>query len=120
MRHITEVARRKVSGPPEWEVYAWEHIGDTHDLLVTGGVPRLLKSGPRKGKKTWDGKGEKAVVTRAEMDEEQRRYECDTGNCGECLGSGEVFAGWSSTDGVKMKACRQCGGSGKAKEPTDG
>lgn len=122
MSHLNEVARIKVGAPAEWEVFAWEVIGDTRDLVVIGGVPRLLKRGPRKGQKTWDGPRQSAVVTRAELDAEHARYESATGNCGDCLGGGEVFAGWSAKDGTKMKPCHRCAGSGKrpedAQEPT--
>ena len=112
INHLTEVARRKVGAPSEWEVFAWEMIGDTNDFVVTGGIPRLLTRGPRKGQKTWDGPSQKAVVTQSELHAEHARYELATGKCGDCFGSGEVFAGWSVSEGTRMKSCRRCGGSG--------
>ena len=116
--HLDAVARRKVSGPDGWEVCAWERIGDTGDLIVQGGVPRLLKSGPRKGEKTWrDGPVQKAVVTRAELDAEHARYEAETGKCGDCYGRGEVLKSWSAAEGLKHRECKRCAGSGNA--PTE-
>jgi hypothetical protein len=114
MSHLDTIGRRKVSGPEDWEVCAWERIGDGNDLVVEGGVPRLLKVGPRKGKKTWrDVPLQKAVVTRDELEAEGARYEAETGNCGDCYGKGDVFAGWSSAAGTEYRTCGRCNGSGK-------
>lgn len=114
MSHMDEVARRKVSGPEGWAVCAWERIGDGNDLVVTGGVPRVLKAGPRKGKPTWrDVPTQNAVVTEAEIEAEKARYEADTGKCGDCYGKGEVFASWDHIEGVKHRKCGRCGGSGE-------
>ena len=119
MSHLDEVARRKAKGPEGWAVCAWERIGDGNDLIVTGGVPRLLKAGPRKGKPTWrDVPVQKVVVTGEEIAAERARYETATDNCADCMGIGKVFASWSAAEGVKHKDCRRCGGDGKAKEGT--
>lgn len=110
MSHLDEVARRKVNGPEGWVVCAWERIGDGNDLVVTGGVPRMLKAGPRKGKPTWrDVPTQKAVVTKAEIEAEKVRYEADTGKCGDCMGKGEVFASCSVAEGTKYRPCKRCG-----------
>ena len=114
MSHLNEVARRKVNGAEGWAVCAWERIGDGNDLVVTGGVPRLLKTGPRKGKPTWrDVPTQKAVVTGAEIEAEKARYEADTGKCSDCMGSGQVFASWSQAEGKKCCTCGRCGGTGE-------
>ena len=113
MTHMDEVAKRKVSGEDGWEVCGWERIGEGNDFVVEGGVPRMLKAGPRKGKKTWrDVPMQKAVVTGDELRAEHSRYEEETGKCGDCYGKGEVFSSWSVTEGTKMKPCRRCGGIG--------
>lgn len=113
MKHLDEVARRKVSGPEGWAVCAWERIGTGNDFVVTGGVPRLLKAGPRKGKPTWrDVPTQKAVVTGAEIEAEKARYEAHTGKCSDCTGKGEVFSSWSAADGIKYRKCQRCDGSG--------
>lgn len=115
MDHLGAVARRKVGGAPEWEYFRWERIGEGRDFIVEGGIPRLLKTGPRKGSKTWrDSKTQKAVVTEAEIVAEHARYEADTGNCGDCGGEGEVFKSWHKDHGATMQPCKRCAGTGKA------
>lgn len=113
--HMNAVARRKVNGPEGWEYFKWERVGEGADFIVEGAVPRLLKSGPRKGQKTWKGcPSQKTVVTGAEIDDEHARYEAATGNCGTCGGTGEVFASWRHDEGVTMKPGKRCDGEGKA------
>lgn len=111
VHHMDAVAIRK-SGIEGWEPFKWERVGD--DAMVTGGIPHILKTGPRKGKKTWRGKGTSVVVTRAEQEAQATRYVEETGNCHECYGKGEVFASWHHIDGTKYKPCRDCGASGRA------
>jgi hypothetical protein len=114
MNHMEPVARRKAGGNEAWEVCAWERVGKD-GVIVEGGIPRVLKSGPRKGKKTWrDMPTQKVVVTVAEIDAEHARYEADTGTCGDCFGKGRVFARWSQANGVEMKECGRCKGTGIA------
>jgi len=113
MNHMEAVARRKVGGADDWQYCRWERIGEGRDMIVEGGIPRTLKSGPRKGERTWRGQPtQKAVVTGDEIDAEHARYEADTGNCGDCFGSGQVFARWSKANGIEKKTCQRCGGTG--------
>lgn len=113
MNHMETVARRKVGGSEDWEYCRWERIGEGRDMIVEGGIPRLLKSGPRKGQKTWkDQPTQKAVVTGDEMDAEHARYETDTGHCGDCFGRGQVLSRWSKANGLETKTCPRCGGIG--------
>lgn len=111
LTHIDAVAIRK-SGIEGWEPFRYEFIAPDSNL-VTGGIPRILKSGPRKGRKTWDGKGTRVVVTRAEIEAEKQRYAAETGNCPECYGEGEIFASWHHERGTTYKPCPHCGGTGK-------
>lgn len=111
IHHMDAVAIRK-AGIEGWEPFKWERAGE--DFIITGGIPRLLKSGPRKGRKTWDGKGTSVVVTRAEVEAQAAAYAAETGNCPECYGSGEVFKSWHHIDGTKYKTCSKCKGSCKA------
>lgn len=114
MNHMEAVARRKVGGAAEWEYCRWERIGEGRDMIVEGGIPRLLKSGPLKGQKTWQGQPtQKAVVTGAEIDAEHARYEAETGKCGDCGGKWQVFARWSKANGTETKTCPRCGGTGE-------
>lgn len=111
--HMETVAIRK-AGVPGWEPYLYERIG-TDGVLMTGSVPRLLKSGPRKGKKTWYLKGgTKVIVTHAEIDVEEAAYVARTGNCGKCYGKGDTVVGWSAVDGEKLATCKHCSGTGRA------
>lgn len=111
IHHMDVVATSK-AGIEGWEPFKWEWVGG--DMLITGGIPRLLKSGPRKGRKKWDGKGTSVVVTRAEVEVQAARYVAETGNCPECYGSGEVFHSWNHITGTKHRPCGKCKGSGKA------
>ena len=110
---IEVVARKKLNPAPEWEYFAWERIGETDDLIVTGGVPRLMTRGPRKGKKTWDGARDKVVVTRAEIDAAHLAYESETGKCFKCT-DGQAWCGWSAADGHRYKDCSRCNATGVA------
>ncbi len=113
---MERVARRKLGAVPEgFEFFSWRVIGETDASEFRGGVPRILKSGPRKGEKTWKGSVvHTAIVTEAEGRAEQIRWVAETGSCGECLGSGERFKSWSVTEGTKHAPCRDCDGTGKA------
>ncbi len=114
MNHMETVARRKAGGSDAWEFCAWESVGEG-GMIVEGGIPRLLKAGPRKGKKTWrDMPTQKVVVTAAEIDVEHARYEAETGKCGDCFGNGQKFARWSQANGVELKECGPCKGTGVA------
>lgn len=118
MNHMNTIAKRKVSGPEGWEICIWERIGSGDDFVVEGGVPRLLKSGPRKGRNTWrDVPLQKTVVTGDELKAEHAWYEADTGNCGDCFGAGEVFAGWHHVHGTTLRKCKRCDGKGLMRAP---
>lgn len=110
--HIDTVAIRK-SGVEGWEPFRYEFI-EPDSTLVTGGIPRILTRGPRKGKKTWDGKGTRTVVTRAEIEAEKQLYASVTGHCPECYGEGQISVGWSAAEGTKYKPCSHCDATGKA------
>jgi hypothetical protein len=110
--HIDTVAIRKAA-IEGWEPYRYQAIG-SDGSLITGGIPRILTRGPRKGKKTWDGKGTQVVVTKAEIDAEKVRYTVETGNCPECYGTGEIFASWHHERGTTYKPCPHCNATGSA------
>ncbi len=110
--HVESVAKKKI-GVEGWEPYAWEKIG-TDGLLVTGGIPRILQSGPRKGERTWDRKGDQVVVVQSEVDREFEIYEESTGRCGHCMGGGKTICRISVTDGTEYEPCGWCKGAGTA------
>ena len=108
--HMNRVAIRK-AGAAGWEPYSWQWI--IGGVLVIGGVPRLLKRGPRKGQKTWDRNGAMVAVTTEEIAAEFCRYEIDSGRCGNCMGDGSVVSR-AGIDGTTYKQCPRCAGTGKA------
>lgn len=110
--HVESVAKKKI-GVEGWEPYAWEKIG-TDGMLVTGGVPKILQSGPRKGEKTWDRKGDQVVVVQSEVDCEFDIYEKGTGRCGRCMGEGKTICKISVANGTEYKPCDRCKGVGTA------
>ena len=111
---IDRIARKKLNALESWTHFKWQCIGKTDDLLVTGGITRILKSGPRKGKQTWDGVGEIVCITATELEADYLAYEAETGNCHKCGGSGQEWRGWSAIDGNKYESCHYCLGTGKA------
>ena len=112
MHHVDRIAWRKAGRIAGWEPCKWERIGP--DSLVEGGVPRLLKAGEHKGRKTWrDCKLTRVIVLGSEIDAEEAAYAVHTGNCPTCLGKGDVFASWSKAEGTRRDQCNACRGSGK-------
>ncbi len=104
--HVVAVGRRKLNVPDTFEFYLFECINtdDMNDrsMKLKGGTPSLLKSGKRKGAKTWRNcTDEKTVfVYSPEIDAEELRYENDTGICHECMG--------------KDRPCARCKGTRKS------
>lgn len=109
-----EVATRKAK-TAGWKWCSVRIVGEDRDVfLVVGGVPRVLKSGPRKGQETWDSKSTTEIaVTRAEAEAEAAAYEATTGKCRRCAGSKVHMTASSTTRGVTYSKCWQCGGTGK-------
>ena len=112
---IFEVATRKAS-VKGWQWFASRVVGDAPDaaFIVTGGVPRLLKTGPRKGYPIWDRKAAtEVVVTRAEVDAAEAAYEAKTGRCRRCAGSKVHMTKASVEHGVTYSTCWRCKGTGQ-------
>lgn len=112
-------ARKKIGEAPEWEVFRWERVdrknSDKSDFIVGGGVPRLLKSGKRKGKKTWrDCEETRVLVSAEDIEQAETDYVKETGNCLNCQGTGEAWAGWSAADGNRFVPCKRCDATGAA------
>jgi hypothetical protein len=115
MPHHTAVGMRKAGSPDGFQFFCWERIG-TDALKLTGCVvTRSYAKGPRKGRPCYNGKRVSVVVTDAEAEAERTRYELETGQCGECMGSGQVFRSWSVDEGTKTRPCDVCGASGRVK-----
>lgn len=117
MIFVEEVAKRKLNAPADWRMFAWELVGKTNDVIITGGVPvGEYKKGPRKGNPKWEMPGEKVVVTRAEEVAEKQAWEASTGHCAECQGTKQQWAGWSNQSGTRYKPCTRCKATGNAPE----
>lgn len=112
---FTEVAARKKLGVPDsWEMCGWELIGNTLDCLVKGGIPRPLKSGKNKGRRTWrDSEISKVCVTDAEEYQAKLDYEHRTGACWQCQGRSKMYIGWNCDTGNKYAPCTRCGSTGR-------
>lgn len=116
------VARKKLGRGDDWKWCAFESIGSTDmilkgvaDMIITGGVPGKYVSGPRKGQDKWSGvPKDRVIVTQSEVDAAIASYETETGNCHNCGGSAEEWAGWSAVAGNRYRPCRKCAATGKA------
>lgn len=97
MLHVDEVARLKSKAGLDWVAFRWERIGPDA-TLVQGGVPRIIKAVKKAGRCAWDKDKctEPVIVTDAEWQAQEKRYETDTGNCGKCLGLGKVPWRWKA------------------------
>lgn len=116
--HLKRAALKKLSSggpvPPDFEFFHYKVL-PFDGIQLQGGVPRILKSGPRKGQKSWDRKQARiTIVTAAEVEIEEKRWSSETGLCPDCLGEGQVFARWNKDTGTTYRACRTCLGTGKA------
>lgn len=105
--------------PADWQ---WVRLdtpqGDNGgDFVAIEGAPLStvpqLKSGPRKGKPNWRGVPTQTfIVSRAALDEFQRKWENKTGLCRQCGDTGRVARGWNITTGTRFEAC-SCGRAAK-------
>ena len=113
MIFIDEIALKKLGAPDGWEPFIYTRVGDTNDLIVTVGPPKVLQRGPRKGQKTWQGQERREVVVTAnEIKAAREEYEAETGTCSRCSGTGSYNYGWSAKEGPKFKSCPYCNGTG--------
>jgi len=111
---VNGVAIKKV-GIPGWIPYRWQ-AADGGDCIVHGCIPGgVFTRGPRKGQYNFAHKTQERiiVVTHDEVQAAAVAYETETGNCWDCKGTGQEFAGWSVKEGTKTRPCRRCNGTGK-------
>jgi hypothetical protein len=118
---------RRHNLPENFAFYSWKILQDEPPLTqIIGGEFRLLKSGNRKGRKSWKGRDkakDRTFYITKELDNEYTlAYIERTGNCPRCCGKGETLA----SCGVKpeggtyttYRQCSVCKGSGKPAEST--
>ena len=96
-----------------WEWFRFERIGP--DILCEGSECRRKTRGKDKGSRMWFGPKAKVVISPKEIEDENKIYEHDTGNCSQCCGDGQEWMGWSAVDGDHWKPCHRCGATGKVK-----
>lgn len=116
MQDAIDVAAKKV-GIDGWEGYAWEAADG--GSIVRGCVPDgVYSKGPRKGQPKFSnpvcGTEKTVVVALEELASAAAHHERSTGECWDCKGTGQTWAGWSAADGNRYKTCSRCGGSGSA------
>ena len=100
-------------GEEGWKAYKWESVEG--GSIVTGSIPTgVYRSGPRKGEPRFNGPKRRVIVTSEEMVTRAAAHEADTGQCWDCKGSGQTWAGWSKEDGTRCRTCKRCSGSGEA------
>lgn len=108
------------AGIEGWSVYLVEHV--TGGWLAKGCVPNgVYQRGPKKGRPRYgdpvEGTRRTVVVSDEQMRAAAAAYE-SSGQCWDCKGSGEVFAGWSAAAGVSKRPCTRCNGTGSPGAPT--
>lgn len=116
MNFFNQIARKKLKETADWEFCIVKAL-DSGDILVKGCIPRLLKSGKRKGEKKWDSPLKTCVVTKAESQDAENNFEVTTGSCHKCGGEKQVFYSWDINTGSKYKECPRCKGTGQAPTP---
>ncbi|NTX00030.1 MAG: hypothetical protein HGB35_08930 [Geobacteraceae bacterium] len=108
MTHTDKAAWRKVGEIDGWEMCIIEAV--TGGMFITGGIPRMVGN-----KKKWPAKKQmdRILLTRADVEAEESRYELETGGCYVCYGTGQETAGWSAAEGVRYRECTRCMGVGR-------
>jgi len=115
---VGDVIRHLNKLPENFQFYKFECFPKDANRVIyvefTGGLCRKLKSGKRKGQ--WGYRGatdvRKFAVTIEDGEKMELQYESIFGKCHPCGGKGEVMASWSIADGMVMRMCRRCGGTG--------
>lgn len=110
--HREAVANRKLGDVPGFKWHTWECIGPDAIQFTGAVVVGTIEKGPREGRPKFSKDTRCVVVTESEEITEYLRYEAETGKCGDCRGSGQVFASWHHIDGARYRECRKCHGSG--------
>jgi len=118
MNFIEIAARGKLKQVPEWSIYRWERINN--DFIVEGAVDGFFEATGGNGDSVLSKPPlEKCVVTKQEVDKEKIKFEKKSGLCSECIGQGQVLAGWDNKIGNTYKACLKCCGTGFAVKEKD-
>lgn len=103
----------KKYGQPEGWKWAKVEYGDCPEgyCKLTGGIPRKIKRGPRKGKHTWE-ETNTLWMKQTDIEATKLEWESETGKCWQCSGSGKDLAGWNHKTGARFRTCGRCNGEG--------
>lgn len=108
-KHAYNAALKKVKASKGYSVFAWEVLTVGETLFRCA----LELGEDEEGYMKWDDSTEKTcVISDEEAQAEQELYERETGNCGECMGTGKVWAGWSVESGNTYCPCKECNATG--------
>lgn len=121
---------KKLGAPDGWQWCRIEALGDPKERrrerqfsVMEGYVHNgaTFKSGKRKGqpkpRSAVPGTERTFHFTMQDLDDLQRQWEVETGNCFTCEGTGRALAGWSRDTGDRFENCHRCGATGKAVTP---
>lgn len=104
------VAYQKIGKPLGWSLASWEALDGDDRSAIFSFAP--FQIGPR-GKKKWGRERKRAVVSMAEINQAAQEYEEQSGNCRDCAGSAQEWAGWDHIKGNQWRACHRCGATRK-------
>ncbi len=122
-----ELIARERGCPEGWTYVTLKAVGEGRAkgaALVKGAIyPTKYKSGPRRGETNYSkplaGTERELLITFAELDTREVRWEQETGVCSKCEGTGQMVSGFH-----ERKPCTRCHATGEAtlqtKEPTNG
>ncbi len=102
-------ARKKLGEGDDWKWFSAEVIrGNKGDLLLKGGVPRILANGQAR----WRGVAcDTVVINDLDIEQAKQDYEHATGKCANCGGSGEQVVAVIG-DETRYAKCERCLGTG--------
>ncbi len=114
MIHFIDIIAIRKAKTQGWRPCIWKICGD--DVLVKGGVP----VGESKGRPKWGPKKslDTVLVARVEIEQEEKKFEIETGKCSECRGDGKTasrisFNRETGETSTEHRECFKCKGTGK-------
>ena len=114
-----QFAKRKIGNLRGFKFYRWEALDKGRILKLTGCVvTRTYTKGKRAGRPAYDGPPLTVYITEEEMAVERQRHERETGQCCECMGTGDQVGSIDFVSGVTTyRPCSRCKGDGHAPAP---
>ncbi len=95
-----------------WRPSSYQALDDG-SILIVGSMTRAITRGPNKGHPVWDKKSHTTcTLTQADIKEEERIYEKETGKCHACEKGYRVAS--VGIDGTLYRKCKRCNATGEA------